>query len=113
MVSSAYKPNRELLDQFQGSQRFEVLKKEVLRGTPLSKEIGGQEIDFVKLDIQGGELNALEGFGESLNSCLGLEIEVEFAEIYKSQPLFGDIHNYLSSKGFYFCEFLDILPRII
>lgn len=108
MVSSAYTPNRELLDQFQGSQRFEVLKKEVLRGTPLSKEIGGQEIDFVKLDIQGGELNALKGFGESLNSCLGLEIEVEFAEIYKSQPLFGDIHNYLSSKGFYFCEFLDI-----
>ena len=38
MVSSAYLPNRELLDQFPDSQRFDIIKKEILQAEPLSKE---------------------------------------------------------------------------
>ena len=98
MVSSAYKPNRELLDQFPKS----------IKAKPLFKEKGDLKIDFIKLDIQGGELNALRGLEESLNDCLGMEIEVEFSEIYNSQPLFGDIHSFLSSKGFYFFDFVNL-----
>ena len=108
MVSSAYKPNRELLDQFSNADRFDIVKKELLQAKPLFKDKGCQKIDFIKLDIQGGELNALKGLEESLNNCLGMEIEVEFSEIYKSQPLFGDIHNFLESKGFYFFDFINL-----
>ena len=108
MVSSAYKPNRELLDQFPDAQRFDVIKKEFMKAKPLCKEKGDLNIDFVKLDIQGGELNALRGLEESLNKCLGMEIEVEFSEMYKSQPLFGDVHSFLSSKGFYFLDFVNL-----
>ena len=108
MVSSTYKPNRELLDQFSNADRFDVVKKEFLQAKPLFKEKACQKIDFIKLDIQGGELNALKGLEESLNDCLGMEIEVEFSEIYKSQPLFGDVHSFLSSKGFYFFDFINL-----
>lgn len=108
LVSSAYKPNRELLDQFPNSQRFDVIKKESMKAKPLFKEIADLKVDFVKLDIQGGELDALKGLEESLNDCLGMEIEVEFSEMYNSQPLFGDIHNFLSSKGFYFFDFVNL-----
>ena len=108
MVSSAYKPNRELLDQFSNADRFDIVKKELLQAKPLFKDKGYQKIDFIKLDIQGGELNALKGLEESLNNCLGMEIEVEFSEIYKSQPLFGDVHNFLESKGFYFFDFISL-----
>ena len=108
MNSSAYKPNCELLDQFQNAQRFDVIKKEVVNAKPLSKEIGNLKIDFIKLDIQGGELNALRGLEESLNDCLGIEIEVEFSEMYKSQPLFGDIHSFLTRNGFYFFDFINL-----
>lgn len=109
MVSSAYLPNRELLDQFPDSQRFDVIKKEILRAEPLSKDEAVQNIDFIKLDIQGGELNALKGLGDSIDNCLGMEIEIEFTEMYKSQPLFGDVHNFLSSKGFYFSDFVNLI----
>ena len=108
MVSSAYKPNRELLDQFSNADRFDIVKKEFLQAKPLFKDNDFQKIDFIKLDIQGGELNALKGLEESLNDCLGMEIEVEFSEIYKSQPLFGEVHSFLESKGFYFFDFINL-----
>ena len=108
MVSSAYKPNRELLDQFSNADRFDIVKKELLKAKPLFKDKGCQKIDFIKLDIQGGELNALKGLEETLDKCLGMEIEVEFSEMYKSQPLFGDVHNFLESKGFYFFDFINL-----
>ena len=108
LVSSAYKPNRELLDQFPSPERFNIIKKEILQAKPLFKEKDTQRIDFIKLDIQGGELNALKGLEESLDNCLGMQVEVEFSEMYKSQPLFGDVHSFLSRKGFYFCDFITL-----
>ena len=108
MVSSAYKPNKEILDQFPNSQRFEIIQKEIMQAEPLFNKLEDQKIDFLKLDIQGGELNALKGIGDSLDDCLGIEIEIEFSEIYESQPLFGDVHRFLSSRGFYFCDFLTL-----
>ena len=115
-VSSAYKPNRQLLNQFPNAQRFDVIKTELLQAEPLFKnqseplfkERVDREIDFIKLDIQGGELNALKGLGDSIDDCLGMEIEVEFSEMYKSQPLFGDVHSFLKNKGFYFCDFVNL-----
>ena len=106
--SSVFQPNRSILDIYPQSDRFDVIGKEHLKGEPLSNKINDQQIDFVKLDIQGGELNALIGLGSSLDGCLGLEVEVEFSEIYKSQPLFGEIDDFLSSRGFYFCDFVKL-----
>jgi len=108
ILSSAYKPNREFLDQYPNAERFDIIKKEFIQAKPLFEDKHYQTFDFVKLDIQGGELNALKGLEKSLDNCLGMEIEVEFSEMYKSQPLFGDVHSFLSSKGFYFCDFVNL-----
>ena len=107
-VSSAFKPNRKLLDIYPDSSRFDVIGKEYLKGEPLFNKTNEYKIDFAKLDIQGGELDALIGLGSSLDGCLGLEVEVEFSEMYNSQPLFGDINQFLSSRGFYFCDFVKL-----
>jgi len=107
-VSSAYIPNRKLLDSYPDAKRFDIVKKEVLKAEPLYKKLSPHKIDFVKLDIQGGELNALKGLGDRLNDCLGVEIEVEFSELYKSQPLFSEVNNFLLSKGFYFSDFVNL-----
>ena len=61
-----------------------------------------QYIDILKLDVQGGELLVLEGAKEMLTEeATGLiYTEVEFVEVYKSQPLFGDIQNFLEQYGY-------------
>jgi hypothetical protein len=62
--------------------------------------------DFLKLDTQGSELDILQGAHRTLQHCLGVEAEVEFREIYESQPLFGDLAKYLQSNGFEFIDFV-------
>lgn len=107
MTSSVYPPNREYLDLFADSDRFDVVSKEKLKTTTIDHlDLG--VTDFIKLDIQGGELNAIKGADETLQTCLGLEIEVEFLPIYEKQPLYADVTNYLKKFNFEFIDFLRI-----
>jgi FkbM family methyltransferase len=58
------------------------------------------EIDFIKLDTQGAELDVLRGSQRALESVRALEVEVEFNPIYLGQPLFGDVDKFLRDRGF-------------
>ena len=51
--------------------------------------------------MQGADLDVLRGATEILNkSILGIQIEVEFAEMYREQPLFTDVELFLRQQGF-------------
>ncbi len=54
------------------------------------------------MDIQGSELLALEGTVQCLkqDKIAIIYTEVEFISIYKNQPLFLDIANYLNSQNY-------------
>jgi FkbM family methyltransferase len=56
--------------------------------------------DFIKIDTQGSELQILEGLGDKIESCLGFELEVEFVELYKKQPLFSEVELFMRNNGF-------------
>ena len=71
----------------------------------LSQSLALPQCDFLSLDTQGSELDILKGAEITLNSCVGLQLEVAFAEVYKGQPLFNDIDVFLRSKGFVFIKF--------
>ena len=36
----------------------------------------------------------------TLNNVVGIEVEVEFSQLYENQPLFNDVDNFLRDKGF-------------
>lgn len=61
------------------------------------------------MDIQGGELDALLGSEKTLQKTLGLEIEVEFQRIYKDQPVFNDIFDFLKENEFVFIDFTRLV----
>jgi FkbM family methyltransferase len=105
--SSIYQPNLEFLSKFPSSSRFEIVDSLKLRTSTLDETIN-TEIDFIKLDIQGGELNALKGAEKLLGNVLGIETEAEFIDLYKSQPLFGDVNNFLSINNFEFIDFTNL-----
>ena len=71
----------------------------------LSQSLALPQCDFLSLDTQGSELYILEGAEITLQNCVGLQVEVAFAELYETQPLFSDLDAFLRSKGFVFIRF--------
>jgi FkbM family methyltransferase len=71
-----------------------------------AKDANVNAIDFIKLNVQGGELQILQGAGRLLERVLGLLVEVSFVESYKRRPMFADIDRYLEDRGFVFFDLL-------
>lgn len=57
-------------------------------------------IDFIHMDVQGAELKVLEGMGGILDTVQAVWLEVENVELYRGQPLKGDVHTYMEAHGF-------------
>ena len=56
--------------------------------------------DFINLDIQGAELNAVKGLGSRLANINWIYTEVNKKKVYKNIYLVKDIDDYLRSYGF-------------
>lgn len=55
---------------------------------------------WLKLDVQGSELGALEGASGLLHQVTLIECELSIVPLYQGQPLLIDILNYLQNHGF-------------
>ena len=57
--------------------------------------------ELLKMDVQGAEFLILEGGVEALKGAKLLQLEVWFSRGYgSSTPLFHELNDYLSSRGF-------------
>jgi len=59
------------------------------------------EFDFINLDIQGSELQALQGLGERIRELKWIYVEVNKKEIYKGIPLVSDLDKFLKNYSFF------------
>lgn len=85
-----------------------VQDEDVVEGITLKSFMDVKEIDAVDIiwmDVQGAELMAMKGLGDRINSVSIIQSEVEFVEIYKNQPLFEDLRDYLIARDFEFVGF--------
>lgn len=70
---------------------------------------GFEAASFIKLDVQGAELEILSGARRLLTeSLLALRVEVSFLPVYRDQPLFADIDKELRRYGFMPQRFLEL-----
>lgn len=100
-MTSLLKPKKEALKFFNGFNKFgkvESVKK--IKTTKLDDISELNDIDFIKLDTQGAELEILKNGSRILKNCLAIQLEVSFINLYEKQPTFGDIDLYLRSIGF-------------
>jgi len=56
--------------------------------------------DFVNLDIQGAELEALKGMGILLDEVKWVYVEVNREALYEGIPLVDELANWLKNRGF-------------
>jgi len=64
-----------------------------------------QWIDLIKIDAQGAEFDILKGMDQSLDSLLGVEMEVTIRPMYRNQATFYDVNHFMLAKGY---ELFDI-----
>ncbi len=109
--SSLFPPNPELMPVFAPTSYGTLDKVIEVPLMTLSDFIDKYQRplpNLIKLDIQGGELAVFKGTRpEHWRDLLAIQTEIEFAELYKGQPLFGDIDAFMRAQGF---VLYDILP---
>jgi FkbM family methyltransferase len=116
MCSSLYEPNEKLLKLF---TNFEVVHlKSVSQIETVSLDFFAKDknippVDFIKIDIQGAELDVFKGAVNVLKDVVTIVSEVEFIPLYVNQPLFGDVCSYLSEQDLMFHKFLGLAGRTL
>ncbi len=100
--SSLYPPDMTVCARFGLQDLVRVTARLPLPTTTLAAVCRreGVPIDVLYLDIQGAELDALQGAGAYLQDILCVQTEVEFVPLYRGQPLFSDMDAFLRSQGF-------------
>jgi FkbM family methyltransferase len=101
--SSLYEPATEAVEGRPELARIEQLEDVPVQVTTLDAWASGAGLGpthVLKLDVQGAELDVLEGAVQRLETVRLVESEVEFNSMYANQPLYADIDRFLRSHGF-------------
>lgn len=113
-TSSLYEPDHECMGSYHNLPDFcRVEALQDVQTVRLDDVREAQGADFLKLDVQGAELDVLRGAERSLESIVAIQTEVEFVPIYKDQPLFADIDQFLRQRGFMFHRFVNVEGRVL
>lgn len=114
MCCSLYQPNEELLELYNNLGVAMLQSTTSVDTVSLDYFASNNDIvsiDFIKIDIQGAELDVFRGGIKALQDVVFIVSEVEFVPFYKKQPLFGDVCRFLDEQGFMFHKFLGMAGR--
>jgi FkbM family methyltransferase len=109
LTSSLYAPNKALLDLFQRLDLPQVGSEEVQ--TRRLDAVFDGDVDYLKIDVQGAELDVIRGAAKALSRAVLVHTEVEFVPMYQDQPLFGDIDVELRRHGYLLHNFVGPFSR--
>lgn len=116
MCSSLYKPNESLISLYNNFEAAYLKNQTEVETISLDYFVDQNKIDaidFIKIDVQGAELDIIKGGKKSLENVLQIVCEVEFIPHYENQPLFGDVCTYLEKYDLMFNKFLGLSGRAL
>lgn len=102
--SSFNAPNPEFTRKFPEYERLEVVSQIQMATDTLDNSLESHKIsipDVLKIDVEGHELAIFQGSHKAMESLIALETEVNFAEVRKEAPLFGDVDVFYGKKVFH------------
>jgi len=112
LTSSLYRPNAPLLAKFSRLD-LPVVGESEMQTQRLDDIADIADIDYLKLDVQGAELDIIQGGPRLLQGTSVVHTEVEFIPMYADQPLFGDIDVALRKCGLWLHRLDGIQGRVM
>lgn len=109
--SSLYPPSNLAVSRHPGLADGHLEATEIIEVMALDDwcaQEGIAQIDAMKIDTQGSELDVLKGAAGMLQGVRLLEVEVEFNPLYEGIPLFWAVDQFLRSQGFVLWCFRDL-----
>jgi FkbM family methyltransferase len=113
VASSVYKPNLDYLKHMMHA-RSTPLSEMMAVASEIDVEVtdldtwrhssGVEPFDFLKLNVQGAELEILDGAPDTLHHCFGMQCEVALAPVCQKAPVFRDMEAFLDKAGFTFFD---------
>lgn len=116
MCYSLYEPNEKLISLY---QNFEVAylkatsEVDTVSLDTFTTRNDIKSVDFMKIDIQGAELDVFQGGLSTLEDVVAMVCEVEFVEHYVGQPLFGDVCAFLKKHDIMYHKLLGAAGRAL
>ena len=115
--SSMYRPSKDNYDLYNFKKKdfslFDVTEEIDVECTTANDSLNEQNIknlDFLKIDTQGSELEILKGLGEY--QPLMMKIEVQIVPMYENVPSWGELINHLYKINYMTCEWIEIGPHV-
>jgi FkbM family methyltransferase len=108
-TNSLLKPIKIGLSSDQQVKNVDTIEVDVCTIDAFCQKANLDQIDILKLDIQGGELSALRGATDLLRKKrIGMiYTEAYFKKQYENQPLFHDISQFLEPYGYHLQDIYD------
>ncbi len=112
MTSSLFEPNTALLALFHELEELvRVVETRRVQTRRLDDIPQASGADYLKVDVQGGELMVFQGAVNLLRGVLVVHTEAEFVPLYKGQPLFAELDQFLRKQGFLLHRLADVSGR--
>lgn len=100
-MTSALAPDKNILALFSRLDRLSEVKEIVKVDTKRLDDVDEvKSIDFLKIDVQGFELEVIRNGLSKLADAAVIQLEVSFTPLYEGQPTFGEVDVFLRGMGF-------------
>jgi protein O-GlcNAc transferase len=109
LTGSLYKPNKEYLERYQNlSELVTLVKEHPIETHTLDSITEIEDVDLLKLDVQGAELKIFEHGLQKIAQSVVIQAEVNFVPLYEDIPLFSEVETFLRSHGMSFHTFYPL-----
>jgi len=103
-------PDPVVGERFDKSQFFNVQKQIEVETKTLDEALensGSKSHDYLKIDIEGAELEVLEAAPKTMKELLAVKTEVSFVRQCFDQPLAHDVAQFFHDRGFELMAMVD------
>jgi FkbM family methyltransferase len=111
--SSFLQGNAKLLDYFHAFDTWSQVQRTIKLATTRLDDIHAiDDVDLLKVDVEGYELEILKHGLSKLAMATIAQVEVNFVPMHLGQPLFAEIDQFMRAQGLVIHKFSNINSRV-